>query len=231
LRQQRRYAGTAGRAWWWITAVILVGIVVFLLLSLPPRDTQIPPQPVEVGQVAGPAGQQPAADREPAPPQGQPSATPEEDREEPMSEFSLTSSAFGNNAPIPREYTADGRNVNPPLTISGVPAGAVSLALIMDDPDAPVGTWDHWIVWNIPPGTREIPADSVPAGAVQGANGWGRSNYGGPSPPSGTHRYFFKLYALDTLLDLKPGSRKQALERAMEGHIVAQTKLVGLYSR
>ena len=141
----------------------------------------------------------------------------------------LTSAAFAHNESIPSKYTCDGTDINPPLAIEGVPAGAASLALIMDDPDAPVGTWDHWIVWNIPPQTTLIGEKSVPG--VQGKNGWGRSDYGGPCPPKGTHRYFFKLYALDIKPDLKAGAPKAALEKAMQGHILAQTELIGLYQR
>jgi len=217
-------AAQGGRATLWIAiAGILIAIVFIALISRPTRDTIIPPQ------VAEPEGGIQA--EEATLPPGEVPALPGGLHNETMTEFSITSSAFADNGSIPPEYTADGRNVNPPLTISGIPDGTLSLALIMDDPDAPRGTWDHWIVWNIPPATSEIAAGSVPPGAVQGANGWGRSDYGGPSPPSGTHRYFFKLYALDTILELEPGANKAAVERAMEGHIVSQTRLVGLYSR
>lgn len=143
--------------------------------------------------------------------------------------MNISSSAFGHNESIPSQYTCDGADINPPLSISGVPDGVKSLALIMDDPDAPVGTWDHWIVWNIPPGLGSIVEDSVPG--IQGKNGWGRSDYGGPCPPRGTHRYFFKLYALDRLIDLGSGASKAALEKAMQGHILAQAELIGLYQR
>jgi Raf kinase inhibitor-like YbhB/YbcL family protein len=212
-----------GRATLWIVLVgIVIVIVVIALISRPTKDTYVPPQVHPEGEVTA---------EEAALPPGEITAAPDTVYNETMSEFSITSSAFADNASIPPEYTADGRNVNPPLAIGGVPEGTVSLALIMDDPDAPRGTWDHWIMWNIPPNTAAIPADSVPAGAIQGANGWGRRDYGGPSPPSGTHRYFFKLYALDSALELKPGANKAELERAMEGHIIAQTTLVGLYSR
>lgn len=148
-----------------------------------------------------------------------------------MEELTITSAAFADGEKIPPRYTADGSNVNPPLSISGLPEGTRSLALIVDDPDAPMGTWDHWIVFNIAPDTTEIAENSVPAGAVQGRNSWGRSDYGGPSPPSGTHRYFFKLYALDAELTLPPGAKKNRLMAAMKGHILADTELMGLYSR
>ncbi len=141
----------------------------------------------------------------------------------------LSSTAFGHNESIPSKYTCDGADINPPLAVEGIPAGAVSLALIMDDPDAPVGTWDHWIIWNIPAATTEIAENSVPG--TQGKNSWKRSNYGGPCPPGGTHRYFFKLYALDTMLELKPNSGKSEVEKAMQGHILAEAQLVGVYRR
>lgn len=146
-----------------------------------------------------------------------------------MTTLTITSTAFAPNGAIPAKYTCDGGDMNPPLAIAGVPAGTKSLALIMDDPDAPAGTWVHWVLWNIPPETREIGERSVPAGAVQGLNSWSRSGYGGPCPPSGTHRYFFKVYALDAMLSLKPSSTKADLEKAMAGHILSKGELVGAY--
>ena len=143
----------------------------------------------------------------------------------------IASAAFERNSSIPNKYTCDGENVNPPLTFSGVPENAKSLALIMDDPDAPRGTWVHWTMWNIDPSTINITVDSVPAGAVEGTTSSGKSVYGGPCPPSGTHHYYFKLYALDTILDLNKSSEKQELESAIEGHVLGQAELVGLYSR
>lgn len=149
----------------------------------------------------------------------------------PMSKFSIASPAFSHNGMIPAKYTCDGADVNPPLSIGGVPEKAKSLALIVDDPDAPRGTWVHWVVWNIPAGTREIPEDSVPPGAVQGTNDFGTRKYGGPCPPSGTHRYFFKLYALDAPLALLPGATKAQVEKAMSGHLLGKAETVGLYRR
>lgn len=151
----------------------------------------------------------------------------------------LTSSTFSHNQSIPSKYTCDGENVNPPLAIFDVPTNAKSLVLIMDDPDAPAGTWVHWTVWNIDPETKELAENSVPQGTIQGETSFGKSGYGGPCPPastqrgepSGTHRYFFKLYALDTTLSLTTSSTKQDLEKAMTGHILEQTELIGLYSR
>ncbi len=143
----------------------------------------------------------------------------------------LTSTAFQHQQRIPAKYTCDGQDINPPLHIAEAPPAAQSLALIMDDPDAPRGTWVHWLVWNMDPKTSEIPEKSVPAGAAQGMTDFHRPSYGGPCPPSGTHRYFFKLYALDTKLNLPAKTDKNALEKAMEKHILARTELVGLYSR
>lgn len=143
----------------------------------------------------------------------------------------LISSAFEHNSPIPSKYTCDGQNVNPPLMISEVPKDAKSLVLISDDPDAPAGTWVHWVVWNIEPSVTAVAENSVPSGAVEGTTSFGSTGYGGPCPPSGTHRYFFKLYALDTALDLSPDADKAAVEAAMKGHILDQIELMGTYSR
>ncbi|MEA3366279.1 MAG: YbhB/YbcL family Raf kinase inhibitor-like protein [Candidatus Hydrogenedentes bacterium] len=150
----------------------------------------------------------------------------------------ITSPAFEDQGSIPKQYTADGEDVSPPLSWTGVPEETQSLALICDDPDAPVGTWVHWVIWNIPvseTGLKEgIPAKEreLPNGAVQGTNDFRKIGYGGPAPPRGpAHRYFFKLYALDTSLDLAPGAKKDALEKAMEGHVLAEAQLVGQYAR
>jgi len=145
-----------------------------------------------------------------------------------MKELTITSPAFKSNKSIPPKYTCDGDDVNPPLNIEGTPKETKSLALIVDDPDASKGTWDHWIVWNIPP-TNKIQENSVPG--TEGLNDFRKHSYGGPCPPSGTHRYFFKVYALDTKLDLDPNSRKKDIEKAMKDHILAKGELVGLYSR
>ena len=147
-----------------------------------------------------------------------------------VSNMQLTSSAFQHNSVMPSEFTCDGENIHPSLSISGVPANAKSLVLIVDDPDAPVGTWDHWIVFNIDPLIKEIKQNEQPQG-VAGKNSWGKVGYGGPCPPSGTHRYFFKLYALDTTLSLPEGSAKNQVESAMQSHILAKSELIGLYKR
>ena len=143
----------------------------------------------------------------------------------------LQSKAFQHDEEIPAIYTCDGDDISPPLSISGIPDGAKSVVLIMDDPDAPAGTWVHWTVWNIPPSVAEIPADSVPAGAMQGVTSSGNAGYGGPCPPSGTHHYFLKAYALDTALDLPASTDAEALETAMEGHILDKAGLIGLYAK
>jgi Raf kinase inhibitor-like YbhB/YbcL family protein len=146
--------------------------------------------------------------------------------------FELSSSAFANGEEIPTKHTCDAEDDSPPLQWGDPPAGSESLALIMDDPDAPVGTWDHWLLFNIPADLRSLPERAdPPPGSVDGKNSWGRTGYGGPCPPSGTHRYFFKLYALDTTLDLPAGADKSQLLQAMKGHILAQTELMGTYAR
>lgn len=143
----------------------------------------------------------------------------------------LSSPAFQNNAVIPARYTCDGENVNPPLTISEVPAGTLSLALVVDDPDAPRGDWVHWLVWDIDPATAQIAENSIPIPGTQGTNDFGKPAWGGPCPPSGTHRYFFKLYALDSKLELSSTAKKADLLGAMQGHILGEVELVGNYQR
>jgi hypothetical protein len=148
----------------------------------------------------------------------------------------LKSAAFSEGGWIPEKYTCDGDNVSPPLEWSGIPAGTATLALICDDPDAPMGTWVHWVVFNIPPETDGLPENVPPErelrqGGLQGINDFRKIGYGGPCPPGGTHRYFFKLYALDCRLDLPAGITKSQLMAAMEGHILDQAVLMGRYSR
>jgi hypothetical protein len=142
----------------------------------------------------------------------------------------LSSSAFENGRSIPGEYTCDEADVSPPLTFGEIPENAKSLALIMDDPDAPMGTWVHWVIWNILPNITGL-SKGENITFPQGTNDFGKQEYGGPCPPSGTHRYFFKLYALDTMLELEAGATKNQLEEAMSGHIIAQGQLMGTYSR
>jgi Raf kinase inhibitor-like YbhB/YbcL family protein len=151
-------------------------------------------------------------------------------------DIKITSSVFEDGGLIPAKYTCDGTDISPPLQWDAAPEGTKSIALICDDPDAPMGTWVHWVLYNLPPDVVELPED-VPAdeilsnGAIQGTSDFGRIGYGGPCPPSGTHRYFFKIYSLDTKLDLSSGARKRDLLKAMEGHIIAQGQLIGKYKR
>jgi len=162
------------------------------------------------------------------------------DTEEPPMTFTLTSPAFENNGRIPRQYTGEGKDASPPLAWANPPEGTKSFALVCDDPDAPVGTWDHWLIWNLPRHLTKLP-EGVPTSqtvsdlgdAVQGNNSWPKIGYGGPMPPPGhgNHHYNFVLYALDTDLDLDPGAKKDALMQAMEGHILGKAELTGLYSR
>lgn len=159
------------------------------------------------------------------------SAQPIHAEEKPMSELSITSPAFSQNGMIPKRYTCDGADVSPPLEIANAPEGTKSLALIVDDPDAPAGTWVHWLVWNFAADTREIPENTIPPGALQGTNDFGKQTYGGPCPPSGTHRYFFKLYALNAPLALPAGARKAKVEEAIGGHLLGKAELIGLYRR
>lgn len=143
----------------------------------------------------------------------------------------LTSPAFGHNQDIPSKFTCDGENVNPPLSFLDIPENTKSLVLIVDDPDAQAKIWIHWTVFNIDPTVSEIAKNCVPQGGVEGMTDFGKPGYGGPCPPSGTHRYFFKLYALDITLNLSQNADKKAIEDAMQGHIFASAELVGLYSR
>jgi Raf kinase inhibitor-like YbhB/YbcL family protein len=145
-----------------------------------------------------------------------------------MKELTVSSTAFGYKKSIPSKYTCDGDDINPPLTIENIPQGAISLVLINDDPDAPIGNWDHWIVYDIPI-TNNIGEDSVPG--TQGQNSWKRNEYGGPCPPSNTHRYFFKVYALDENLNIATGATKSEIELAMKDKVIAKGELIGLYSR
>lgn len=148
----------------------------------------------------------------------------------------IVSVAFEANGSIPAKYTCEGGNVNPPLQISGIPSNAKSLVLIVDDPDAPVGTWVHWTLWNIPPPDAaqtevRIAEGSVPRGAIEGKTNFNEPGYGGPCPPSGEHRYFFKAYALDTTLDLAPTAEKRELMDAVQDHVLDSAELIGRYSR
>jgi Raf kinase inhibitor-like YbhB/YbcL family protein len=148
-----------------------------------------------------------------------------------MTELKIESPAFGENEKVPAEFTCDGDNINPQLDISGVPGGTVSLVLIVDDPDAPGGTWVHWTMWNLDPSTTNISENSVPAGVIEGVTDFGVPGYGGPCPPSGTHRYFFKLFALDITLDLDSSASAADVGSAIQGHVLDSAELVGLYGK
>lgn len=141
----------------------------------------------------------------------------------------LFSSSFTEGGIIPKQYSCVGKNINPSLSISDVPTGAKSLVLIVEDPDSPLSVWTHWLLWNISVETNVIEEGSLPLNSVQGLNDFKKNRYDGPCPPSGTHRYFFKLYALDTELNLPAMSKKNDLEKAMYGHILDQTELFGLF--
>jgi Raf kinase inhibitor-like YbhB/YbcL family protein len=148
----------------------------------------------------------------------------------------LTSTAYSDGEAVPARYTCDGENVSPPLAWTGVPQETATFALMFDDPDAPGGTWVHWVLFNIPGQTRSLAegqpgVDELPDGSRHGANSWRRRDYGGPCPPSGTHRYVLKLYALDTALQVAPGATTVELMGAMAGHVLAQAELLGTYSR
>ena len=145
-----------------------------------------------------------------------------------QAKLTVSSAAFSENSTIPAKYTCDGQDINPPLSIDGIPSGVKTLVLFIDDPDAPSGVWDHWVVWNIEP-AAQIKENLVPKGGVQGVASDGRNAYHGPCPPSGTHRYRFKVYALDASLNLPAASKKKDVEKVMDGHILAKGVLTGLY--
>jgi len=150
--------------------------------------------------------------------------------------FQIESDVFEPGGPIPSKFSCDGQDVSPPLSWSGVPEGTSSLALVMEDPDAPAGIWVHWVLYNIPANLKGL-SEGVPAeqelanGTLSGLNSWRRRGYGGPCPPAGTHRYYFRLYALDGSLGLQAGATKERLSEAMQGHILGQTEIMGTYSR
>jgi len=148
----------------------------------------------------------------------------------------ITSNAFQDGEMIPQKHTCDGPDLSPQLAWADLPEGTESLALICDDPDAPAGTWVHWVIFNVPSGARELPEgipgeEELPDGTRQGRNDFRRIGYGGPCPPGGTHRYYFKLYALDTVLDKEAGATKDELLEVMEGHVISRVSLMGRYSR
>ncbi|MFZ5392303.1 MAG: YbhB/YbcL family Raf kinase inhibitor-like protein [Patescibacteria group bacterium] len=143
----------------------------------------------------------------------------------------LTSPAFTNNEYIPSLYSCLGKNINPPFSISDIPQNTISLALLIDDPDAPIGDWVHWLVFNIDPVTKNIPENSIPANSVIGLNSSGQNQYEGPCPPSGTHHYHFKIYALDSILNLDRTTTKEIFLQNIHDHIIDQNELVGLFTK
>ncbi|MGA2507014.1 MAG: YbhB/YbcL family Raf kinase inhibitor-like protein [Chitinispirillaceae bacterium] len=153
-----------------------------------------------------------------------------------MNSIKVESQAFKHMQPIPAQYTCDGADISPPLSWSNVPAATKSIALIADDPDAPAGTWVHWVVYGLPPAADSLPenipkSDTLSGGGIQGKNDFRRIGWNGPCPPGGTHRYFFKIYALDTMLNLPAGKTKAEIEKAMKGHVLAKGELAGTYKR
>lgn len=143
----------------------------------------------------------------------------------------IKSSAFENNQSIPKKYTCDGENISPPLEIKDVSEDAKSLVLIVDDPDAPGGTWDHWTVWNIKPDTSSIKEDEAPEGAIEGINGTGENSYYGPCPPSGVHHYHFKIFALDKILEADSSFERKGIEALAEKNVIDFAELIGTYER
>lgn len=158
-----------------------------------------------------------------------PKVTPEQTQV--LKNMKLTSSAFGSEEAIPKEFTCDGKGNHPPFAISGVPEAAASLAMIVDDPDAPMGTFTHWVIWNISPKTAGITDGEIPPKSQEGTNSGGSIGFYPPCPPAGSHRYFFTLFALDTTIGLDGKAKKAELENAMKGHIIEQTNLIGSYGR
>jgi Raf kinase inhibitor-like YbhB/YbcL family protein len=216
-----------------IISLILIGCLVILAGCAPAPEPTEPPEPAQEEA----AVEEVIPTDTPLPPTEETEAEDTEEEEtsaeeegEPAMEMTITSPAFIEGDPIPVQFSCDGEDISPELAWSGIPEGTASLAFIMDDPDAPMGTWVHWVLFNLPADSTGLP-QAVTGVGVDGQNSWDRTGYGGPCPPGGTHRYYFKLYALDTILDLDPGANKAALESAMEGHILAQAELMGTYSR
>ena len=145
-------------------------------------------------------------------------------------QINVSSAAFQAGGTIPARFTCKGANLNPPLQFQGIPKAAKSLVLIVDDPDAPGGLFTHWLIWNIDPGTTQLREKSVPVGAIEGTNDFGKRGYGGPCPPSGTHRYYFRVFALDQKMDLKSGAKRSAVDRALKDHVLARGELMARFS-
>jgi Raf kinase inhibitor-like YbhB/YbcL family protein len=212
-------------------------ILVLMTASCANKSTPSPtPGPTSTSPAVEESAISPATPAEPtiAPPTEMVSL--EESPEAKGMPFTLSSTEFFHESAIPAKFSCDGENISPPLEWGDPPQGTESFVLVSDDPDAPRGTWVHWLLYNIPADVRALPEAIPPEGELSdgsqhGENSFGRLDYGGPCPPSGTHRYFFKLYALDVILDLEPGANKETLLQAMEGHILAEVALMGTYSR
>lgn len=203
----------------WTLRLLLLGVILVLSLSLAACSDD---------DDAGDSGDSTTTDDQ--------SAAPAEERDATTMTLQLTSTAFEEGAAIPARYTCTGDDISPALAWTGAPDGTASFVLIMDDPDAPSRTWVHWVVYNLPPNITDLPEaiaadDDLPGDAAHAQNSWRRSDYGGPCPPSGTHRYFFKLYALDTTLNLGVDATKSTVVAAMEGHILAEAQLMGTYEK
>ena len=228
------------------SSVLFLILILVIASACGPTVTEMPVEEMPVEE-APPVVEESVEEVPPAQEEGE-AASPEEPTPEPTeimvelpteipsTPFGLTSPAFAQGETIPEKFTCDGENVSPQLLIGDAPEGAQAYALIMDDPDAPGGTWVHWVIYNIPAVTREIaegqPLDAaLQDGIAQGTNSSNQTGYAGPCPPSGEHRYFFKLYALDTVLGLPPGMDKETVLQEIEGHIIAESELMGVYSR
>lgn len=207
-----------------LTLLILLSSLVLMIASCAPAAD--PPQEPEPEVVEEAAVEEVVPTDTPLPPTEEPA---EEEEEPAMAELMISSPAFSQEEAIPTQFSCDGEDISPELVWTGVPEEAASLVLIVDDPDAPVGVWDHWVLFNIAPDLSGLPQGGT--AGTDGSNSWDRTGYGGPCPPGGTHRYFFKLYALDTTLDLPEGSYKSDIETAMEGHILGYSELMGTYTR
>jgi len=205
-----------------ILIVACIGLVLLVACDAPATAGPVEPLSTTGGAQAQPTEPEALAPSEPAPSPTMEAIMP----------FELTSTAFAQGDPIPKVYSCKGEDISPPLAWGDPPDSTLSFVLIMDDPDAPVGTWDHWVVFNLPANLRALPENLQPGdlAANYGVNSWGRGDYGGPCPPSGTHRYFFKLYALDTTLSMDEIPDKGQLLAAMDGHILAETELMGTFS-
>lgn len=200
--------------------IALLGLVALITVGCAPST--------EKDEITEPAVEE-GSDQEAPHQEDDEAETPHQDSGGPMT-MALTSPAFNQEQAIPEKYSCDGEDISPALDWFGTPEGTVSLALIMDDPDSPGGTWVHWVLFNLPMDLSGLREGMTGVG-LDGSNSWNRAGYGGPCPPSGTHRYVFKLYALDLALDLEAGADKAAVLSAMDGHILGEAALMGTYSR